>query len=69
MKIINNASNTQIRNGKIMNKDELIQFLKKNLKINVWCNYDGCDSPQVNVSLDLCGEEIHRSSDYLLRVN
>ena len=36
---------------------------------NVWCNYDGCDSPQVNVSLDLCGEEIHRSSDYLLRVN
>lgn len=54
---------------KIMNKDELIKFLKDNLKINVWCDYDGCGSPQVNVSLDLCGEEIHRSSDYLLRVN
>jgi hypothetical protein len=50
-------------------KSCLFKFLRENLKINVWCDYDGCYSPQVNVSLDLCGEEIHRSSDYLLRVN
>ena len=53
----------------IMNKQELIKFLKENLEINIWCDYDRCDSAQVNVSLDLCGEEIHRSSDYLLKVN
>lgn len=53
----------------MIDKDYLFKFLKENLKINVWCDYDGCDSPRVNVSLDLCGEEIHRSSDYLLKVN
>ena len=52
-----------------MNKQELIKFLKENLEINIWCDYDRCDSAQVNVSLDLCGEEIHHSSDYLLKVN
>lgn len=51
-----------------MDKQELIQFLKENLKVNVWCDYDGCDSPQVNVSITLCNEEIHSSSDYLLKV-
>lgn len=50
-------------------KDYLFKFLRENLKINIWCNYGECDSPQVNVSLDLCEEEIHCSSDYLLRVN
>ena len=52
-----------------MEKDELIKFLKKNLKVGVQCNYDGCGSPQVNVSIILCDEEIHSSSDYLLKVD
>ena len=30
---------------------------------------DGCGSPQVNVSINLYNEEIHRSSDYLLKVD
>lgn len=50
-------------------KDYLFKFLRENLKIEIWCDYDGCYSPQVNVSLNLCGEEIHRSSDYLLEVH
>ena len=49
-----------------MNQEDLIKFLKENLKVSVWCDYDGCDSPQVNVSIILCGEEIHSSSDYLV---
>lgn len=48
-----------------MNKEELIQFLRENLKVSVWCDYDGCDSHQVNVSLYLGDEEISKSSDYL----
>ena len=48
-----------------MNKQELIQFLKDNLKINIWCDYDGCDTPQVNVNLYLGDEEISTASDYL----
>ena len=48
-----------------MNKEELIQFLKKNLKVEIWCDYDGCDSRQVNVSLYLGDEKISTSSDYL----
>ena len=52
-----------------MNKQELIEFLKENLKVNIWCDYGGCDSPQVNVSITLCDEEIHSSSDYLLKVD
>lgn len=53
----------------IMNEQELIKFLKENLKVNIWCDYDGCDSPQVNVSITICDEEIHSSSSYLLKVN
>ena len=41
-----------------MNKEELIQFLKENLKVEIWCDYDGCDSRQVNVSLYLGDEKI-----------
>lgn len=52
-----------------MNKHELIQFLKENLKVNIWCDYDSCDSPQVNVNITLCDEEINSSSDYLLKVD
>lgn len=48
-----------------MNKEELIQFLKENLKVEIWCDCDGCGSPQVNVSLNLGDEEISKSSDYL----
>ena len=52
-----------------MNKEELIQFLKENFEIEVWCDHDGCYSPRVNVRLSLCGETIKESSDYLLRVD
>ena len=48
-----------------MNKQELIQYLKDNLKVDIWCDYDGCDTPQVNVSLYLGDKEISTSSDYL----
>jgi hypothetical protein len=48
-----------------MGKEELIKFLKENLSITVWCDYDGCDSPRVNVALYWGLEEISKSSDYL----
>lgn len=51
-----------------MNEQELIKFLKENLKVSIWCDYC-CDSPQVNVSISLCNEEIHSSSDFLLKVD
>ncbi len=51
-----------------MDKQELIQFLKENLKLKVWCDYNG-HSPRINVSILLCDEEIHSSRDYLLKVN
>lgn len=52
-----------------MNEQELVKFLKENLKVNVWCDYDGCDSPQVNVNITIGDEKIDESSGYLLRVN
>lgn len=48
-----------------MSQEELINFLKENLKVVVYCDYDGCYSDQVNVSLVLCGEVISTTSDYL----
>ena len=54
-----------------MNEQELIKFLKENLKVDVWCDYggySGCYNPQVNVSISICGEKIHSSRDYLLKV-
>ena len=51
-----------------MNEQELVKFLKENLKVSIWCDYC-CDSPQVNVSISLYDEEICSSSDYLLKVN
>lgn len=56
-----------------MNEQELVQFLKENLKVNVWCDYhnfnDGRGDPQVNVNISICDEEICSSSDYLLPVH
>ena len=52
-----------------MSKEELIQFLKENLKVTIWCDYDGCYSPQVNVSVELCDETISECRDYLLKVD
>ena len=52
-----------------MTREELVSFLKENLKVDVWCDYDGCSSPQVNINLMLCGEIICKSQDYLLRVD
>lgn len=48
-----------------MNEEFLMEFLKEHLSIQVWCDYDGCDSHQVNVSLYLDDKEICTSSDYL----
>lgn len=48
-----------------MNEEFLLEFLKEHLSIRVWCDYDGCDSHQVNVSLYLDDKEICTSSDYL----
>lgn len=48
-----------------MTKEELTEFLKKNLSVYIWKDYDGCNSPRINVSLILCDEEISISSDYL----
>lgn len=50
---------------KIVNEEFLLEFLKKHLSIQVWCDYDGCDSHQVNVGLYLDNKEICISSDYL----
>ena len=52
-----------------MMQQELIQFLKDNLRVEVWCDYDGCDYPLVNVQLMLGNEVISTSSDYLLKVD
>lgn len=49
-----------------MNEENLREFLKEHLSIQVSCDYDGCDTPQVTVSLYLDNEEISTSSDYLL---
>lgn len=49
-----------------MNEENLRNFLKEHLSIQVWCDYDGCDSPQVSVGLYLDNEEIGTASDYLI---
>jgi hypothetical protein len=54
-----------LKNKIEMNKEELIQFLRENLKIEVWCGHDACDSHIVEVSLYLGDEEISTSSGYL----
>lgn len=48
-----------------MNEEYLRNFLKEHLSIQVWCDYDGCDSPQINVGLYLDDEKICEESDYL----
>jgi hypothetical protein len=52
-----------------MDKEELICFLKENLSVNVECDYDGCDSPEITVSISLGTHLICESSDYLLKVD
>ena len=46
-------------------RGKLREFLKEHLSIQVSCDYDRCDTPQVTVSLYLDNEEISTSSDYL----
>ena len=43
-----------------MNKEELIQFLKENLEIEVWQDMNG-HTPEIHVAIDLCGETICKS--------
>lgn len=57
------------RMARIMDKQELIKFLKENLEVSICCDYGSCDSPRVNLSIFLCNEEICSSSDYLLKVD
>lgn len=59
----------ELKNVVIMDKEELIEFLKENLRVNVWCDYGGHGHPQVNVGIYLCDEKINESSDYLLAVH
>ena len=49
---------------RIMDKQELIKFLKENLKVDIWCD-ESYDYKHINVSISLCDEEICSSSDYL----
>ena len=46
-----------------------IDFHRILYTVNVWCDYDGCDSPQVNVGIYICDEKINEASDYLYTVN
>lgn len=46
-------------------RQELIEFLRDNLQVEVSCGHDGCGSPEVHVYLSLCGEEISSSRDWL----
>lgn len=47
-----------------MDKEELIQFLKENLKIDIWVE-QCCDSPELHASISLCGEEISESTAFV----
>ena len=55
--------------NKLMDKEDLIKFLKENLKVDIWCDCGCCGSSRVNVSISLCGEEIDSSSDFLPEEN
>lgn len=46
-----------------MSKEELIEFLKENLKITVSDDYC-CDSREITVSLELLGETISSDTFY-----
>ena len=48
---------------------KFIDFHRILYTVNVWCDYDGCDSPQVNVGIYICDEKINEASDYLYTVN
>lgn len=63
-----NAEKKELKkiNEKDMDEQFLRKFLKEHLSIQVWCDYDGCDSPQINVGLYLDNEEIGTASDYLI---
>lgn len=50
--------------GITMDKEELIQFLKENLKIDIWVE-QCCDSPELHASISLCGEEISESTAFV----
>lgn len=52
--------------NKIMTKEELIQLLKENLKIDIWSEYDDEHGLQkINVGLYLGNEKISTSCSYL----
>lgn len=44
-----------------MTREEIIEFLKANLKLNVWTDYD---KNRTTISLELCGEEISQEEAY-----
>ena len=46
-------------------QQELIEFLRDNLKVEVSCRCDGCSAPTVEVTVSLCGHQISSSHDYL----
>lgn len=46
-------------------QQELIEFLRDNLKVEVSCRCDGCCATTVEVTVSLCGHQISQSHDYL----
>lgn len=48
-----------------MNEEDLRNFLKEHLSIQVWCDYDAAYNARVNVGLYLDDDKICEESDYL----
>ena len=46
-------------------QQELIEFLRDNLKVEVSCGCDGCGDPTVEVTVSLGGQQISSSRDNL----
>lgn len=46
-------------------QQELIEFLRDNLKVEISCGCDGCGDPTVEVTVSLGGQQISSSRDNL----
>ena len=46
-------------------QEELIEFLRDNLKVEISCECGGCGEPTVQVTVSLGGKQISFSRDYL----
>lgn len=48
-----------------MEAKELKKILKEHLSIEIYTDYDGCDSERINVCIKFDGEDICHSSEYI----